>query len=977
MNNSLSDGNENIVDIFVLSTSTSDSPVQAADLEKPGYRVTFFTDGTNLFETLRSGKPNLLICDSVTFPEEAYGLCRAIKADYDLWVVPVLVLTGASNLSHLLHVLDCNADNFISYPYDPSYLSSLIEGMLATPVERQTPEQIKTQFKIQHDEQQFVVTADRRKLLEFLLSSFEIAVNRSAEINRITGEKENLSLSLNQSEERARDRARSIENLNATVREKDQAISTFIADAEAKDRQLSENAGEIQRLNAGIESGKTSLAGAEDQISRLIREAEDFAQRHAAEIDDLRQQLQHVSADLETANTGLQSVKASLASETAQRIDVEARLLETTVRKEESEKSVQALSLECEQLRSSLDAEKAHAQSAEDEIQTLTQVKNESEQALTRTIDELKDTEKQLGEDLLRQRDELGNANKQIHDLENQLATVTTEKEQVEAELRNNAAISEKAQSDLRADAEKTRAELSDKEREVESLNAAVRETREARDKTARDLQALAEELRSVSASLDQEKEQHRETEERLTSEIRERDALLQSLRGEHQTVNTAFEEHKSALAQSRTDLEAVIAVRSDLESRLESATFKIHDLESELHAVLSASAEAGQQVRALTDELEQAHADLDESREQYKRIEEASHGEDREKELVLLELQNASRERESLQLALASERQLRREAESEQEHLLKALSSAKTEGKNNESSLTATVRELSADLESSQTIRRDLEEQVATLSREKQLAEDKMSRLSDEIDQARAALADEWEDHMNAQERLDVAVHEKQDLEQSLQQSGDLESEKAKKRSLIVKGPDLPVITGTPGQSLHVYPGTGGTEPQVPRITNVEDLFEEEGSAGEPETEDVPAVSIIREPSDDDETANDSPDTFSTTPPGHGPGEPGYEPDEEEESEDERGEIADEEQPSPESGEYGTDIPPGIAFNRAQWYDILKWAHHSGTLTQEQRMQIVRMGRLIQKGRKLTHKQEEQVREMIVLVKEQGYRFT
>jgi hypothetical protein len=39
--------------------------------------------------------------------------------------------------------------------------------------------------------------------------------------------------------------------------------------------------------------------------------------------------------------------------------------------------------------------------------------------------------------------------------------------------------------------------------------------------------------------------------------------------------------------------------------------------------------------------------------------------------------------------------------------------------------------------------------------------------------------------------------------------------------------------------------------------------------------------------------------------------------------------------------------------------------------------MQIVRMGRLIQKGRKLTHKQEEQVKEMITLVQAQGYRFT
>ena len=87
-------------------------------------------------------------------------------------------------LEDLLRVLDCNADNFIAHPFDPPYLLSLIEGMLTVPVERQTPDQIKTQFKIKHDDQVFVVTADRRKLLEFLLSSFEIAVNKSSDLSR-------------------------------------------------------------------------------------------------------------------------------------------------------------------------------------------------------------------------------------------------------------------------------------------------------------------------------------------------------------------------------------------------------------------------------------------------------------------------------------------------------------------------------------------------------------------------------------------------------------------------------------------------------------------------------------------------------------------------------------------------------------------------------------------------------------------------
>jgi DNA-binding response OmpR family regulator len=136
MNDPLSDGIENTIDIFLLSQSESSAPLVTEHLEQKGYRVTPFSDVNYLFETLRFGKPNLLICDSLSLGDTAFGICRQIKADGDLWMVPVLIMTRASSLSDLLFVLDSNADNFIAYPYDPPYLQSLVEGMLVTPVER-------------------------------------------------------------------------------------------------------------------------------------------------------------------------------------------------------------------------------------------------------------------------------------------------------------------------------------------------------------------------------------------------------------------------------------------------------------------------------------------------------------------------------------------------------------------------------------------------------------------------------------------------------------------------------------------------------------------------------------------------------------------------------------------------------------------------------------------------------------------------
>jgi len=94
-------------------------------------------------------------------------------------------------------------------------------------------------------------------------------------------------------------------------------------------------------------------------------------------------------------------------------------------------------------------------------------------------------------------------------------------------------------------------------------------------------------------------------------------------------------------------------------------------------------------------------------------------------------------------------------------------------------------------------------------------------------------------------------------------------------------------------------------------------------------------------------------------------------------------GEVSDEsegvEEPDKDVREtqtYGDMVPtPAFSFNRRQWLGLIKWARHSESLSHDQRLQIIRMGRLIQKNRRLTKEQEEQVGEMIALVQALGYK--
>ncbi len=290
MNDPPSDVNESIIDIFVLSVSETVTSLFTEHLEKKGYRVTLFTDGRYLLDTLREGKPNLLICDTTTLDEEGFEVCRHIKAHEDYWVIPVLILTRGASITDLLRILDCNADNFITHPFDLSFCLSIIDSLLSVPVERQTPDQIKTQFKISHNDQIYVVSANRRKLLEFLLSSFEITATQSSELLRIKSELQELSESALSLEARVHEQTRTIESIHEALQQKEQKISALSRDITENKKILDQKTGVITQLSEELDDDKSLLASFEENLNTARLEKKETESRLQSEIDTLRRQ---------------------------------------------------------------------------------------------------------------------------------------------------------------------------------------------------------------------------------------------------------------------------------------------------------------------------------------------------------------------------------------------------------------------------------------------------------------------------------------------------------------------------------------------------------------------------------------------------------------------------------------------------------------------------------------------------------------
>ncbi len=646
-------------DIFVLSRSDTAVTLFTGHLERNGYRVTLFSDTACLLATLRKGKPDLLICDATTLDKDAFEVCRQIKEDDDLWAVPVLILTNASTLSDIFPVLDCKADNFIPLPLDLPFSLSVIESMLRTPVERQTPDQVKTQFGIRHDDRIYGVAASRRKLLEFLLSSFEIAVNRSSELSIVKTELQALSESVHYLEDRVTEQTRLIDTIKATLHQKEQKISLLTSEVEEKKRLLAQK------------TRKAVIVTYDDNGRTVFHEKKDFGTSSCPDSTTLVQQISGLSQEIDTARSNLETVQEELEEEKIHCTSLECTLELLVQQKEFVEKSLRSLNDEHEQLLSAFEAERNRVISAEQELSTALQAKTQAEQELARTLNEFNEIKNQAA-DLNQLRCELDREADRRISAENQMGSLLQEKEQSESLLQLSIAALNDQLDDLRVQLKTIRTAfeagrnrvisaeqeltttLQAKTQAEQELARIINEFTERKIQQAADLNQLKSELdreagRRITAenqlgSLLQEKEQSESLLESSTAALKDqlgdlhvqleaaRTALedeenttkvlrqnLAEIAAEHERTrmreNEALESDKATLMKQKHDLDEATAMVKTLERTLNTLKIKNKTLVDELNLANQRKPQSDHQLRMIADELKMARTALDTER--------------------------------------------------------------------------------------------------------------------------------------------------------------------------------------------------------------------------------------------------------------------------------------------------------------------------------------------------------------------------
>lgn len=97
------------------------------NLEHEGYSVRQAENGTQALETVREGRPDIVILDVMMPVMDGWEVCRQLRTFSQ---VPVLMLTARSQSQDIVVGLDSGADDYLTKPFNMDELNARVRALL-------------------------------------------------------------------------------------------------------------------------------------------------------------------------------------------------------------------------------------------------------------------------------------------------------------------------------------------------------------------------------------------------------------------------------------------------------------------------------------------------------------------------------------------------------------------------------------------------------------------------------------------------------------------------------------------------------------------------------------------------------------------------------------------------------------------------------------------------------------------------------